>query len=111
MKYLRILSIALCCLLLIGMLVACKDGDEADTDAKTEPKTSESINDTEPEGTEPEGTEPEDTEPEDTEPEDTTPPYTGPAIRNETWDTGNITPGSSSVALDSGANDPSVDWN
>lgn len=106
MKYLRIISIALCCLMLIGMLVACKDEEAKETETDTEVVTTADTTDTEADTTEPETTEPETTEPEETEP-----PYTGPAIRNETWNTGDITPGSSSVALESGENDPSVDWN
>lgn len=113
MKYLRILSIILCCVLLVGMLVACKDDETADTDAKTEPVASDSVSDTDPADTDPADTDPADTDPADTDPADTEPqpPYTGPAIRDDAWNTGDITPGSSNVALESGANDPSVEWN
>ena len=107
MKYLRILAIALCCVMLLGMLIACKDEDTVNNDTDTEVETTtESTSDTESETTDTEASEPENKDPEESQP-----PYTGPAIRNETWNTGDITPGNSNVSLGVGENDPTVDWN
>lgn len=103
MKYLRIISIALCCLMLIGIFVACnrEEAVETETEAVT---TAEQTEETTTETEKPKSNG-------ETPKEDDKPPYTGPAIRNETWNTDDITPGSSTVNLTQGANDPSVDWN
>ena len=113
MKYLRIISLVLCCLLLLGMFVACKNEETTDTDteAATTADTTADTSNTEPETTEPKDDEGNQGDQGNEGDGGEEPAYTGPAIRNETWNTGDITPGTSNVQLEQGSNDPAIEWN